>query len=385
MLARCARRATQMKRALRYGLIGCGGFGRFCLKEYSKMEEVVCVAVADTQPDLARSTAEAFNVDACSSPEELVGRSGIDLVHLATPPVTHVGLASAALEAGLHVLCEKPLATTMADADRLIDLASRNGRILAVNLIMRYNPLCLAVKSIVDARVLGAPLHAVLINAAQDETLGADHWFWNRESSGGIFIEHGVHFFDLFEWWFGEGQILAAQQMVRPGTNFIDQVQCAVRYGDSTLATFYHGFHQTIRRDEQTWMIIFEQGTLRMREWVPTRLELDVSLSDTALETLALLMPESKIEIATRYPENERKAVSRHQTRTVDVKAMLTMDAPLSKFELYGEMLRALLQDQISAIDDEKHPRTVSEANGRSSLAYAIAAQDLADSAGDTV
>jgi hypothetical protein len=140
-----------------------------------------------------------------------------------------------------------------------------------------------------------------------------------------------------------------------------------------------------LRRDEQTWMIVFEQGTLRMREWVPTRLELDVSLSDAALETLALLMPESKIEIATRYPENERKAVSRHQARTVDVKAMLTTDAPLSKFELYGEMLCALLQDQISAIDDEKHPRTVSEANGRSSLAYAIAAQDLADSAGDTV
>lgn len=373
-----------MKPALRYGLIGCGGFGRFCLKEYSKMSEVVCVAVADTQPDLARSTAEAFNVDACSSPEELLARSDIDLVHLATPPVTHVGLASAALEAGLHVLCEKPLATTMADAEQLIDLATRNGRILAVNLIMRYNPLCWAVKRIIDTRVLGDPLHAVLINAAQDETLGTGHWFWNRESSGGIFIEHGVHFFDLFEWWFGEGEVLAAQQMTRPGTTFIDQVQCAVKYGDSTLATFYHGFHQMLRRDEQTWMIVFEQGTLRMREWVPTRLELDVAVSDASLEALALLMPEAEIEIATRYPETERKAVSRHQAREVDVSAKLTMKSPLSKFEVYGEMLRALLQDQIAAIGNERHHRTVSEANGRSSLAYATAAQNLADRAEDT-
>ena len=346
------------------------------------MSEVVCVAVADSQPDLARKMAEAFNVDACASPDELLARGDIDLVHLATPPFSHVDLASAALDAGLHVLCEKPLAITLADADRMIELARRKDRILAVNLIMRYNPLCLAVKSIVESRLLGEPLHAILVNAAQDETLGLDHWFWKPQSSGGIFIEHGVHFFDLFEWWFGQGEVLAAQQAIRPGTKIIDQVQCAVKYGDATLATFYHGFHQMLRRDEQTWMITFELGTLRMREWVPTRLELDVSVSENALEALAQLLPEAKVEIVTRYDDSERKAVSRHHAREVDVRAILRVEARLSKYEVYGEMLRALLSDQIAAMRDARHVRTITEGNGRSSLAYATAAQNLADCIG---
>ena len=364
---------------LRYGLIGCGGFGRFCLKEYSRMEEVVCVAVADHQPDLAAKTGEAFQVHACASPKELLDRSDIDLVHLATPPFTHAGLATAALEAGFHVLCEKPLATTMIDAERLVRLAAECGRILAVNLIMRYNPLCQAVKALVESRILGDPLHALLVNAAQDETLGPDHWFWDPEKSGGIFIEHGVHFFDLFEWWFGGGEVLAAQQLPRPGTQIIDQVQCAVNYGDTTLAHMYHGFHQMLRRDQQAWLIVFEQGTLRMREWVPTRLDLDATLSEAGLEALIALLPGAKIEVVERYAEPERQATSRHRPRVVDLRVKLTEQPALPKFDLYGQMLRDLLRDQIHAIRDATHVRTVTEANGLSSLAYATAAQTLAD------
>ena len=342
------------------------------------MEEVTCVAVADDQPDLAGKAAEAFQVHACASPQELFDRTDIDLVHLATPPFTHASLATAALESGFHVLCEKPLATTMDDAARLVRLAAECGRILAVNLIMRYNPLCQAVKSLVESRILGDPLHAVLINAAQDETLGADHWFWDPQKSGGIFIEHGVHFFDLFEWWFGGGEVLAAQELSRPGTQIIDQVQCAVKYGDTTLTTFYHGFHQMLRRDQQAWLILFEQGTLRMREWVPTQLELDATVSEAGMEALISLLPGAKVEVMERYGETERNATSRHRSRTVDLRVKLTEQPGQPKHDLYGQMLRDLLRDQIRAIRDATHVRTVSEANGLSSLAYATAAQNMA-------
>lgn len=368
-----------MNPPLRYGLIGCGGFGRFCLKEYQRMEDAVCVAVADHQPDLARKTGEALQVPACASPKELLDRTDIDLVHLATPPFTHAGLATAALEAGFHVLCEKPLAITMIDAERMVRLAAAQGRVLAVNLIMRYNPLCQAVKGLVESRLLGDPLHALLVNAAQDETLGPDHWFWDRDRSGGIFIEHGVHFFDLFEWWFGPGEILSATQIPRPGSAFIDQVQCTAKYGAGTLATFYHGFHQMLRRDEQAWWIVFEQGTLRMQEWVPTRLELDATLSEAGLDALVALLPGAKVEVVERYGESERYATSRHRERTVDLRVKLIEEPGLAKHDLYRHMLRDLLRDQIAAIRDATHVRTVSEVNGISSLAYAAAAQTLAD------
>ncbi|MDB6072117.1 MAG: putative dehydrogenase [Verrucomicrobiales bacterium] len=371
-----------MSNTIRYGLIGCGGFGRFCLEAYQSLEGMQCVAVADQDAALAHFTAAQTGLEACGSPDELLARQDIDLVHLATPPFTHASLATAALNAGKHVLCEKPLALNLQDASAMIHLAAEKKRILAVNLIMRYNPLCRAVKAVIDSRILGAPVHASLINSAKDEPLPAAHWFWDREKSGGIFIEHGVHFFDLFEWWFGSGTLLSAHQVHRPDSRIVDQVLASVQYGGGVLGTFYHGFHQLGRRDEQTWRLIFELGTITLTEWVPTEMKLDVSLSDAEFEKLTALLPGVRVQLLERYPAEDSHARSRHRDRLVEVHAGMTLDAGFAKQELYAKMLRDLMTDQLAAIRDPAHVRVVGERNGLTSLAYAVSAQMAAGAGG---
>lgn len=368
-----------MTTPLRYGLIGCGSFGRFCLETYQQMRELECVAVADAAGELARKTALEHGVEFTATPEELLARPDIDIVHIATPPSTHFALGIAALEAGKHVLCEKPLALTNADAGQMISVARDHQHILAVNLIMRYNPLCKAVKDLVAGGLLGDPLFAEFINAAQDETLPVEHWFWDPSQSGGIFIEHGVHFFDLFEWWFGPGTVLSANQLTRPGSEIIDQVLCNVKYGEGTLASFYHGFHQMRRRDRQHWRIIFETGTLVMAGWVPLSLELDLHVSEAALAELERILPSAKVEIQERYAASQRNACSRHRAREISVHALVTAESPYPKMELYRHMLRSLMNDQLQAIADAGWRRQVDESNGESSLAYAVRAQAMAD------
>ncbi|MDB6136423.1 MAG: putative dehydrogenase [Verrucomicrobiales bacterium] len=367
-----------MKKPLRYGLIGCGGFGRFCLGEYQRMPELTCVAVTDNDEALARKTADEHHLAFCPSVEAMLKRGDIDLVHLATPPFTHMNLALAALEAGKHVLCEKPLALNVMDAERMVRKAQERNRLLTVNLIMRHNPLCQAVKAIVNSQVLGAPLYATLVNAAQDENLPPAHWFWDPAKSGGIFIEHGVHFFDLFEWWFGAGTLLSAQEIRRPGTGIVDQVHCAVQYGAMTLGTFYHGFHQMRSRDEQSWRIIFELGTLTMSEWVPTCMELDVTLSNEGMETIRKILPDSEVRVTDLYFGNDQHPSSRHRNRSVDLRAVVSAGAGLEKKALYGRMVRDLMRDQISAIGNPGRQRMITEANGVSSLAWAEAAHQMA-------
>ena len=364
---------------LRYGLIGCGKFGRFCLEEYARLEELECTAVADANAPLAEETAERQGVGFSESPEALIARTDIDIVHIATPPGTHAELASAALNAGKHVLCEKPLALTMEDADRLADLATAKGLILAVNLIMRYNPLCGGVKQLVEHGVLGRPLFAQLVNCAQDETLPAAHWFWSPGQSGGIFVEHGVHFFDLFEWWFGPGTVISADRLRRPPSGIVDQVRCSVQYGDQTLADFYHGFHQMHRRDEQHWRIVFETGTLEMKEWVPTSLTIDFDAAAASAEQLREFFPGSEVTLLQHYEGRDREAASHGMTRTIDVKGRLTAAAEWPKMKLYGEMVRALMSDQIMAIHHPGHHRRISEANGVNSLRMATRATYLAE------
>ena len=214
------------------GLLGCGAFGRFCLSEFGAIPGLRAAAVADTIPEAARKTGEEFGLPVCADIHALAACDDVQIIHIATPPSTHCELAIAALDAGKHVLCEKPLATTLADARRMIDAARTARRFLAVNLIMRYDPLNQAVARILEAGLLGAPLHAFFENYAGDTPLCPEHWFWKPEISGGIFIEHGVHFFDLFRMWFGPGEVVAAQQSERPeSSGIMDQVHCTVRYG----------------------------------------------------------------------------------------------------------------------------------------------------------
>ena len=84
------------------------------------------------------------------------------------------------------------------------------------------------------------------------KTLTADHWFWDETKSGGIFIEHGVHFFDMFSGWLGKGKVVNALQMQRPGIDekITDRVQATVLYKEG-IVNFYHGFDQPKILDRQ--------------------------------------------------------------------------------------------------------------------------------------
>ena len=146
------------------------------------------------------SRGDRFSWDACESVEELFTRPDVEVVPIATPPFTHRDLVVAAIVQRKHVLCEKLLAIKIDVAVEMFNLASEQGCVLSVKLIMRFHPLCQKVKRIVDEKFLGEPLHGFFVKDARDKPLPPEHWLWDRKRSGGIFIEHEVYFFDLIAW-----------------------------------------------------------------------------------------------------------------------------------------------------------------------------------------
>ncbi len=374
--------SNTQKAHLGLGLLGCGAFGRFCLREFATMPGLRAAAVADTIPEAARATGEEFGIPTCADIHALVAREDVHIIHIATPPATHHDIALAALAAGKHVLCEKPLATTLSDARRMIDAAHAVQRFLAVNLIMRYDPLNQAVASLLKTGLLGAPLHAFFENSAGDTPLSPAHWFWNPSVSGGIFIEHGVHFFDLFEMWFGHGEVVAAQQSERPNSGgIVDQVQCSLRYQDGVLAHFYHGFHQSSRMEAQEIRIVCERGTIRLFEWVPTSIQIELLATRADLDSMAALVPNAEVEEIGLYEGRDREILARHKTFSADGHFRIRGHTGMAKQQLYGHVVRSLLADQIRSINDPQHSRLVSEQNGFCSLETAVRADELARSA----
>jgi predicted dehydrogenase len=360
------------------GVIGCGGFGLFALQQFTQTPGVRFVGMAGTHQPASVAAAARFGVENVDDLDELLGRDDVDLIYIATPPFLHYSQAMAALEAGKHVIVEKPLAMTVREADAMLDLAAKRDRLLVANLMQRYNPLFGAVRRLVESRLLGDLLHAYFENYASDENLPPQHWFWDRGMSGGIFIEHGVHFFDLFAGWLGHAQVEAAQVGVRPGTSIEEHMHCTVRYGDSRLVNFYHGFHQTGRMDRQEIRLVFERGDVALYDWVPTRARIHALVDERQTRDLCALFPGARLDVVASYGGKDRACRGRGKEFDAYQMIELSHGEGQAKSPLYSRLLRSLMDDQVAWIRNRKHERIVTGQNGRDSLATACAADALA-------
>ena len=379
-------------RTIRVGLVGCGAFARFSMAQYRRLPGVVVTAVADLDPAAARRAAAELHAESVS-PEHVCGAADIDLVYIATPPALHHPQAAAALRAGKHVLAEKPLATTLAAAEELESLAARRGLVCVANLVERYNPLAHAVHRIIESRILGGLIHGLFLNEAADEGLGRGHWFWDRGLSGGIFVEHGVHFFDLVAFWLGAGEVVAAARSVRPTAGAAgdgdaraveEQVMCTCRYAAADgrhagiLFHFEHGFHQPSRLDRQELRLVFERGELRLFDWVPTHGVLRAVLDDTAISAVAALLPAAEIRMVERYEGAARQVRGRFRPFEAAALVEIAFTTGKDKLGIYGDVVADLAADQVAWIRDPAHRRRLTEAESVASVALACAADRLA-------
>ncbi len=335
------------------------------------------MAMAGTHRPQAIACARRFGIPDPIEVEELVAHPDIDIVYIATPPFLHYPQAKLALEAGKHVIVEKPLAIRLEHAEELLELARQQNRLLITNLMQRYNTLFGKVKRLIEEKPLGELLHAYFENYATDEGLPPDHWFWDREKSGGIFIEHGVHFFDLFEGWLGEGEMLSAQRSLRPGGGVEEQVSCTVRYQGHILVHFYHGFHQVARMDRQEMRFVFELGDVTLYEWIPTRVRVHAVLDEAQTRTLSEIFPRAILDVSAVYGGETRHARSRFQER--DLYQMLDLHWGLDdqKMHNYGRLLRAMMGDQLAYLRNPNHERVLTEQNGYRSLKMAVLATEM--------
>jgi predicted dehydrogenase len=360
------------------GVIGCGGFGLFALQQFVQIPGIRLAGMAGTARQAARAAADRYGLDDLVDVERLLELPSVEVVYIATPPFLHYSQAKQALAAGKHVVCEKPLALTMDQADELLSLSRKQDRLLVANQMQRYNDLFGIVRHLVDAQPLGSLLHGYFENYASDEHLPAEHWFWDRQKSGGIFVEHGVHFFDLVAGWLGLGDVVAAQASCRDESQCEDQVLCTVRYSNNVYFNFYHGFHQPGRLDRQELRLVFERGDVLLQGWIPTSARVYGVTNESDMRRLVDLFPGSRVDAIATYGEGDRVCVGHGRRYDVYQQFTLHWGEERQKLPVYCELLRRLMSDQVAWIRDRSHVRTVSEKNAHDALAVALAADDMA-------
>jgi predicted dehydrogenase len=353
-----------MKKFYNIGLIGTGGFGQFLIETYLHLKQAQVTAICSENQQQLRAIKAKYRIDRTFSQyQDLIQDSEIQIIVIATPPFLHYQMALDALNAGKHVLVEKPLALKIDEAKQLIRLAKKKNLRLMVDFELRYNPLILTLKETIKQNLFGQLKRVDMANYASDEHLASTHWFWDKELSGGIWVEHGVHFFDLFFWLLGEGKYRQGFSQGRNQKIRQDRVMAVLEYPKNILATFYHSFNRPYLLEKTTYDFIFSQGIIQLEGWIPIKMELQ-GLVDPK-KCLILKKTWSSLGVKTK-------------TNFIHTKKMAAKDWVSFSFtagqkeKVYQQSLIRLMEDLIQSIEDKDFHPLVKAEDGLRALEMAI-------------
>ena len=186
----------------RTAIFGTGFMGRVHLEAIRRVESVEAAAIAGRNEEAARKLGEAYSVPAITDYRAILRDPAIDAVHICTPNAQHFSMAKEALQAGKHVICEKPLTTTVAESEELIALAERQGVRNCVCHNLRYYAMVQQMRRLREAGDLGEIL-VVQGTYSQDWLLYDTDWNWRVDAKAGgasrCMADIGSHWFDMAE------------------------------------------------------------------------------------------------------------------------------------------------------------------------------------------
>ena len=194
---------------MRVGIIGAGSMGQAHARGWAATGAEL-VGVAARTPESAVPLAERYHLRVYASNEALIDE--VDIVDVCVPTDLHKGLVLAAAAAGKHVLCEKPLALTVADAEQMIAACERAQVRLFVGMVARFFPQYRAAQRAVVAGRIGE-VGVIRLKRVAYQPVGDEGWFGNEARSGGLLLDLMIHDFDLARWLGGEVERVYARSV----------------------------------------------------------------------------------------------------------------------------------------------------------------------------
>ncbi len=180
-------------------MVGAGQIAHYACAEIGRHPDAHVVAAAEPNAERLSELARKFDiVHALSDARALFERDDVDAVYIATPNAFHAALSVAALEHGKHVLLEKPFAMNVREAEHVLDVAERSGRVFTLNMLQRLRPDSQRVRALVRRGDLGEVYHAKAFWFRRSGIPKLGTWFGRKSlAGGGALLDIGVHLLDL--------------------------------------------------------------------------------------------------------------------------------------------------------------------------------------------
>lgn len=253
---------------LKFAIVGCGRIAQRHAEHIARLGGLV--AVCDPDSERAHALAGKYGCVAYEDIDSLLaGHKDADLVSVCTPNGLHAAHSIAALRAGHHVLCEKPMAISSEDCRRMIAEAEKANKQLFIVKQNRFNPPVAELKKAVDAGKLGNIFNAQLNcfwNRNEAYYNGSD-WKGSRDLDGGTLFTQFSHFIDLLYWILGDikdVRVLTANFLHRNTIDFEDTGVIALKFENGALGTINYTVNSFEKNMEGSLTLFGEKGTVKV-------------------------------------------------------------------------------------------------------------------------
>lgn len=339
-----------MSEVVRYGLIGCGRVAPRHAASLGQIANATLVAVADERANRAEHFGWEYHAASYTDYRPLLDREDIDAVSICVPSGLHARVALDALDAGKHVLVEKPIALDLADADAMIARARATGRSLGVVLQNRYNHPMRRLRTLIDNGGLGrVHLGAATVRWYRPQSYYEDGWHGTRAMDGGALMNQSIHHIDALQWFMGDVAAVTAYTTTRAHKMESEDVGVAI-------LKFANGALASVEGSTVTWPENLEGSVALFAD------KGSVKIGGTALNRIVLWKVDGELE------------------QEAEILTSQVVDPP----SVYGYSHREVLQDFTDALLEGRAPGTPGEA-ARKSLELVLAMYESAETGREVV
>lgn len=249
---------------IKVGLVGIGGIGALHFNCYKNIKNAEVVAVADVRVDMAKEKlAEYPDINIYSSLEELLESEEVDMVDICTPTYMHADMSVYALNHGVNVMCEKPMALNSVDAKKMTDAAKLSGKTFMIGHVVRFMKPYMFLKSVVDSGELGKPLQLEFKRLSHIPEWSWEDWMRDRSKSGCSLLDLSIHDLDFVQYVFGKPEKVSCTY--RKLKNNSDFVTSQLIY-DGMFATVTGAFYTTPDFPfAANFLAVFENGYVSLQ------------------------------------------------------------------------------------------------------------------------
>ena len=221
---------------IRVGVVGYGTIGQIHCKALQNVPGCELTVVADVNAGARSRAQKDFDVDIVSDVEEMLQTTDVDLVDICVPTYLHEQVIVKAMEANKHIFCEKPLARSLEEGRRLVDLSTAYPQKIGIGHVVRFTPAYMGIRQSVEGGEVGQAGVVRTFRGGSQFPVGWQDWFANVDLSGGVILDLAIHDLDFCRWLFGDVKRVYAKTSRGRTTSHLEHAMIVLRFKSGVIA-----------------------------------------------------------------------------------------------------------------------------------------------------